>query len=240
MDAKTSRAQAVSLDLLAKSAGSDNGGYTSTAESDAASGSDALERDRLRVGPAILARFLAKINKNGPIPAHCPELGRCWLWTANQVKGYGQFVLPRDTDGKQPHFYAHRFAYELVHGKFRSPDVKACHRCDTPLCCRPSHVFPGTQGENLDDARQKGRLCDGVGARKLDDAAYQDILTAPRAYGVGVALAKKYGVTETTICRIRGGVQGRATFGKKPAPVLVPVASVQVPIRGELFVGWRQ
>jgi hypothetical protein len=32
------------------------------------------------------------------------------------------------------------------------------HHCDTPLCVRPDHLCLGTQRENLQDARDKGRM----------------------------------------------------------------------------------
>jgi hypothetical protein len=40
----------------------------------------------------LTIRFWEKVNKNGPIPAHCSKLGRCWEWTAcEDDKGYGLF-----------------------------------------------------------------------------------------------------------------------------------------------------
>lgn len=32
-----------------------------------------------------------------------------------------------------------------------------CHRCDTPLCVRPSHLFLGTSADNTRDSITKGR-----------------------------------------------------------------------------------
>jgi hypothetical protein len=95
----------------------------------------------------------------------------------------------------------------LTHG--RIPDgLNVCHACDVPLCVNPTHLFVGTQAENMDDARAKGRLIDGLGARKLSDAAYRDILETPRRHGTGVALAHRYGVSKVTISRIRHRRQG--------------------------------
>ena len=31
------------------------------------------------------------------------------------------------------------------------------HRCDTPACCRPEHLFAGTYSDNLRDAYRKSR-----------------------------------------------------------------------------------
>jgi ferredoxin-like protein FixX len=41
----------------------------------------------------------------------------------------------------------------------RSPsELVACHRCDTPSCVNPGHLFAATQKENMQDALRKGRL----------------------------------------------------------------------------------
>ena|ERR1700694_1946906 len=29
-----------------------------------------------------MLRFWLKVNQNGPVPEHRPELGPCWVWTA--------------------------------------------------------------------------------------------------------------------------------------------------------------
>jgi hypothetical protein len=128
------------------------------------------------------------------------------MWTASTLRGYGQFVLRRDLYGKQAHLYAHRVAWELANDSIPA-GLKCCHRCDVPLCVNPAHLFLGTQRDNLHDGRAKGRIVFGIGARKLSDDAYREILTTS-GRGTGLALARKYGVTKTTISRIRHGRQG--------------------------------
>lgn len=147
---------------------------------------------------ADVARFWAKVGE--------PNARGCRLWLAScmDAYGHGQFTLRRE--GKQHHLYAHRVAWELAHGPI--PDgLKVCHRCDVAACVEDAHLFLGTQADNLTDARQKGRLVDGLGARKLSDEAYRDILSSS-ARGHGIAMARKYGVTKTTISRIKRGLQG--------------------------------
>ena len=91
-------------------------------------------------------RFWEKVNKNGPIPAHRPELGPCWLWMAGMIAGYGCFQSG----------LAHRFGYALQVGPI--PDtLNVCHHCDVRLCVRGSHLFVGTTAENNRDMREKGR-----------------------------------------------------------------------------------
>lgn len=157
---------------------------------------------------SIEDRFWSKVNKNGPLPVDV-SLGPCWLWTASKMNsyGHGQFVLGRGADGQQQHVYAHRYAYKLAHGPIPE-GMNVCHKCDTPPCVRDSHFFLGTQADNLNDARDKGRLIDGLAARKLSDAAYHDILSSS---DTNVAAAIRHSVSNVTICRIRRGRQG-STF----------------------------
>ena len=71
----------------------------------------------------------------------------CWLWTGSTTRGYGKL------DGRR---YAHRVSYELAHGQI---PVGFCvlHRCDTPACVRPDHLFLGTDADNVRDMISKNR-----------------------------------------------------------------------------------
>jgi hypothetical protein len=86
-------------------------------------------------------RFWPKVDKNGPVPEHRPDLGPCWVWTAMTRAGYGQFRVAR-------HMAAHRFAYELMVGPI--PDgYDLDHLCRNRACVRPDHLEPVTRRENL-------------------------------------------------------------------------------------------
>lgn len=179
----------------------DNGNYTAYAPP---SPFDRASSDKL-----ICARFWSHVNKNGPVH---PVLGtRCWLWTANAVgpgnvnhpanSRHGQFTFR--LDGRQHHVYAHRFAWRIACGPI--PDgLQVLHHCDVPPCVNDAHHFVGTQSDNLKDAARKHRFT----VPRTRTLSLYDRLTIyhmPPCPGLGVILARQYGVTEGTISMIRRG-----------------------------------
>ncbi len=92
-------------------------------------------------------RFWAKVNKNGSVPEHVPELGPCWLWTASiaRAEGYGRFgVRHGEMIG------AHRYSYLLAHGSIPE-GYEVHHRCHRRRCVRPDHLeaLPPAQNKAL-------------------------------------------------------------------------------------------
>lgn len=95
--------------------------------------------------PPWAARFYAKVNFNGPLPEHRPELGPCHLWTASLTRkrgGYGQFAL----NGRMRK--AHQVALELA-GISLTPGLVPDHLCRRPACVRPSHLDLVTDQVNI-------------------------------------------------------------------------------------------
>lgn len=83
----------------------------------------------------------------------------CWEWSgARDKNGYGRIQVM--TAGKWGTQLAHRVAYRLKKGAIPD-DLGLCHRCDNPPCCNPAHLFPGTQLDNMADAKAKRRVRDG-------------------------------------------------------------------------------
>lgn len=92
-------------------------------------------------------RFWKKVDKSGD----------CWLWTAStDRKGYGKIGSGAD----RRTLIASRVAYELQIGPIPE-GLNVLHTCDTPPCVRGSHLFLGTQLDNIHDAIHKGRFRTG-------------------------------------------------------------------------------
>lgn len=81
-----------------------------------------------------------------------PEpMSGCWIWTGAMQNAYGKIrVMMKDVR-------AHRASWEIHKGPIPN-GVCVLHACDTPLCVNPSHLFLGTQTENMDDRQKKGRI----------------------------------------------------------------------------------
>jgi hypothetical protein len=91
-------------------------------------------------------RFWEKVDKKSP--------DECWEWKNSIINGYGTIKL----NGKNK--LTHRLSYELNVGPI-PPGLFVCHTCDNPKCVNPTHLFLGTQKDNLQDASKKGRIASG-------------------------------------------------------------------------------
>lgn len=96
----------------------------------------------------------------------------CWLWTGSKnSSGYG------DLNFMQQHVLAHRLAWTLENGEIPK-GLLVLHRCDTPLCVRPAHLFVGTDADNVADAVCKGRVHMRITRAKLNEDQVREIRAA--------------------------------------------------------------
>lgn len=100
----------------------------------------------LPVGPVArppAERFWAKVDKHGPVPAHRPELGSCWLWTGSRRRdGRGRF-----NDGRQVTL-AYQWAYEQLVGPLPA-GTEPDHLCRVTSCVNPAHLEAVTHQVNM-------------------------------------------------------------------------------------------
>src|SRR5438105_4466339 len=98
------------------------------------------------INDTLMTRLLSKATRTAR---------GCWQWTGSHVGKrvkYGTIFVRGDGP-----VYAHRVSFGLFK-KAIPKHIKVCHHCDNGLCINPSHLFSGTQSDNIRDAIAKGRM----------------------------------------------------------------------------------
>ena len=80
--------------------------------------------------------FLRKI-------AMFPDENGCLNWQGSTRGGYGRFRVNSSV------IDAHRVAWALKHNRW--PTEYICHRCDIKSCVNPTHLYEGSQHQNMID-----------------------------------------------------------------------------------------
>lgn len=84
-----------------------------------------------------------------------PEAG-CWLWQGPlNNKGYAQMLIAGERT------LGSRFSWARFVGPVPA-GMCVCHKCDTPQCVNPDHLFIGTHADNMADRQRKGRQSRGA------------------------------------------------------------------------------
>ena len=141
-------------------------------------------------------RFWSKVNKTDD----------CWLWTGKiNATNYGQIL----SNGK--YIKVHRYSWVLHYGEIPEIDGSdirgtcVLHKCDTPACVNPDHLFIGTHSDNMRDmaSKSRGMSLKGseIGTSKLSD---KDVLEIRSKYPsvMQSVLAEEYGVSQPVISKI--------------------------------------
>ena len=124
----------------------------------------------------------------------------CWLWVGATLRsGYGRIRA----FGKGR--LAHRVSWSL-HNGILPDDADVLHRCDTPQCVNPQHLFLGDDRINVADRAKKGRNARNCGLRngmgRLTDEQISRIRADPRP---NAEVAAAHGISRTHVSAIRLG-----------------------------------
>jgi hypothetical protein len=141
---------------------------------------------------ARLDKFMDKVSPE-------PNSG-CWLWSGSgDALGYGMFGVGGSGNSKR----AHRVSYEHHYGEI-PPGKFVCHKCDTPSCVNPEHLFLGTPKENSEDRDAKSRQALGEehGKAVITVAEVKYIRKIPLSERV---VADQLGVSRGTVNAVRSG-----------------------------------
>jgi hypothetical protein len=120
----------------------------------------------------------------------------CWPWMAQRMKGYG-YLWWKKTPRR-----VHRLTWIEANGPIPPDKPLILHKCDHRPCCNPAHLWAGTQKENMDDMRAKGRMKyvpargERSGGAKLTEATVRAIRADRRLLR---EIATEYGVHPTTV-----------------------------------------
>lgn len=133
---------------------------------------------------------------------YCPEPNTgCWLWDrAATPGGYGHFSLEGRPES------AHRASWRIYRGPIPT-GLFVCHRCDTPSCVNPDHLFLGTGSDNIRDRHSKGRSAGPRGSRHgLSKLTDETVCEIRKRYARGGVLQRElgaeFGVNQAAISKV--------------------------------------
>lgn len=156
-------------------------------------------------------RFWININKE--ISDTFYNGSRCWEWIGKLgTKGYGQYIYNgRDVS-------AHRYSYFINFGEFDTK-LHVLHHCDNRKCVNPSHLFLGTNLDNVRDMVKKGRQSHPIGeANGRSKITEKDVIKIYKMYDSGKykqnEIAEIFGLAECSITFILTGKSWNHLFKK--------------------------
>lgn len=128
------------------------------------------------------------------------DASACWEWQKCKRGGYGRITISGVAT-----VTVHRYLWELVNGSI-PVGLNVLHRCDNPPCCNLSHLYLGTQADNVleCEVKERGNHPKGVqhGRAKLTEDAVREIRALKASGAKSIELARKYGVSDFVISQI--------------------------------------
>lgn len=152
--------------------------------------------------PSIIWDFMSRVS-NSQTERKC----RLWIGAADR---YGHFSVDDIVHS------AHRVSYTIFNGPIPE-GLDVLHRCDTPLCVNPEHLFIGNQADNSRDMVLKGRSHSGDKNHSAK-IARDVVLSIFVATGRHAEIAVRFGVDKSTVSHIKTGRQWSSVTGMVPIP----------------------
>ena len=78
----------------------------------------------------------------------------CWVWKPYK----GRYPWYKPVGQKQ--MQAHRYVCQLYHGDMTGRVAR--HICDNTCCVNPEHIIPGSQADNVADAKSRGKYKNNI------------------------------------------------------------------------------
>jgi hypothetical protein len=128
------------------------------------------------------------------------NVGGCWtIPVRDNGNGY-KYIHVRPSGN----IAIHVVVCVAFHRPLRAGEM-ALHTCDNRGCCRPQHVFPGTQADNMHDMDAKGRRRTWHPTGELNPAAKlsrDQVVEIRRSKLSGREVAKAFGVSQQLVSAI--------------------------------------
>ena len=126
---------------------------------------------------------------------------KCKEWILSTCgSGYGSFRI----NGKLTK--AHRFVWEHYNGKIPK-GMNILHRCDNPKCCEISHLFLGTQADNVADMVNKKRYTSCSGAKNGNSKLTEkEVIKIKELINTGMnqyVIARHFNITQPVVSAIK-------------------------------------
>lgn len=135
----------------------------------------------------------------------------CHEWQASRLpSGYGRVGRGKSGYGCE---LSHRAVWMLHHGPIAAGEVVR-HKCDNPRCCNILHLELGTQADNLQDMRDRGRSNYRRGeahrSAKLSDEKVALIRDEARQVLNDAEVGRRHGISKQYTRSIRLGLSRAA------------------------------